>query len=116
MSPSGEGLLVRYWAGARAAAGIAEEYVPLPDRAADGADVVVGEVSVGEVVGVSGGEAVVGGEVVVGDVVAAIEARHPTLGPILEVASLLLDGRAARRDDPVGAAHTLEVLPPFAGG
>lgn len=82
MSPSGEGLLVRYWAGARAAAGIAEEYVPLPDRAADGADVVVGEV-----VGVSGGEAVVGGEVVVGDVVAAIEARHPTLGPILEVAS-----------------------------
>ncbi len=111
MSPSGEGLLVRYWAGARAAAGIAEEYVPLPDRAADGADVVVGEV-----VGVSGGEAVVGGEVVVGDVVAAIEARHPTLGPILEVASLLLDGRAARRDDPVGAAHTLEVLPPFAGG
>lgn len=86
MRPSDEGLLVRYWAGARAAAGTAEEYVPVPAGAT------------------------------VADVVTAIEAAHPDLGPVLEVASLLLDGRAARREEPVGAAAGLEVLPPFAGG
>lgn len=86
MRPSDEGLLVRYWAGARAAAGTAEEYVPLPDDAT------------------------------VADVVAALDASHPDLRPVLEVASLLLDGRAARREEPVGAATSLEVLPPFAGG
>ena len=86
MRPSDEGLLVRYWAGAKAAAGTAEEYVPLP------------------------------GDATVADVVAAVEAAHPDLRPVLEVASLLLDGRAARREDPVGAASGLEVLPPFAGG
>jgi sulfur-carrier protein len=86
MRPSDDGLLVRYWAGARVAAGTAEEYVPLP------------------------------GGATVADVVAALEASHPDLGPVLEVASLLLDGRAARREEPVGAATGLEVLPPFAGG
>lgn len=86
MRPSDEGLLVRYWAGARAAAGMTQEYVPL----ADGATVA--------------------------DVVTAVEEAHPALAPVLEVASLLLDGRAARRADPIGAATTLEVLPPFAGG
>ncbi|MCA1783296.1 MAG: MoaD/ThiS family protein [Dermatophilaceae bacterium] len=86
MRPSDEGLLVRYWAGARAAAGTTEEYVPLPDGAT------------------------------VADVVATLEAAHPDLGPVLEVASLLVDGRAARGEEPVGAATSLEVLPPFAGG
>lgn len=96
MSPSGEGLLVRYWAGARAAAGTTEEYVVLPP---DG-DLADGDLSAARVA----------------DVVAEIESRHPELGPILEVASLLLDGRAAERDEPIGAVKTLEVLPPFAGG
>jgi molybdopterin converting factor small subunit len=86
MRPNDEGLLVRYWAGARAAAGITEEYVPV----ADGATVA--------------------------DVVARVEQARPALRPVLEVASLLLDGRAAGRDAPIGDAATLEVLPPFAGG
>ena len=86
MRPNDEGLLVRYWAGARAAAGVTEEYV----RVADGGTVA--------------------------DVVAGLESARPGLAPVLEVASLLLDGRAARRDEPVGEAATLEVLPPFAGG
>ncbi|MDO5503200.1 MAG: MoaD/ThiS family protein [Actinomycetia bacterium] len=86
MRSQDEGLLVRYWAGARAAAGTAEEYVTLPDVAT------------------------------VADVVATLEDQHPSLAPVLEVASLLLDGRAARREEPVAGAQTLEVLPPFAGG
>jgi molybdopterin synthase sulfur carrier subunit len=86
MRPNDEDLLVRYWAGARAAAGVAQEYVPV----AHGATVA--------------------------DVVARIERAHPGLGPVLEVASLLLDGRAARRDEPVAESESLEVLPPFAGG
>lgn len=86
MRPNDEGLLVRYWAGARAAAGVAEEYVPVTDGAT------------------------------VADVVARVERDRPGLGPVLQVASLLLDGRAAGRDEPVGAAQALEVLPPFAGG
>lgn len=86
MRPSDEGLLVRYWAGAKAAAGTAQEYVPVTSA------------------------------MTVADVVDAIEGAHPGLGPVLEVASLLLDGRAARRDEQVGGAVSLEVLPPFAGG
>lgn len=86
MRPNDEGLLVRYWAGARAAAGVSEEYVPVAE----------------------------GGTVA--DVVARVEQARPGLRPVLEVASLLLDGRTAGRDEPVGAAETLEVLPPFAGG
>lgn len=86
MRPNEEGLLVRYWAGARAAAGVAQEYVPVLDGAT------------------------------VADVVARVEEARPSLRPVLEVASLLLDGRAARRDEPVGQAEALEVLPPFAGG
>ncbi|MGA8047041.1 MAG: MoaD/ThiS family protein [Dermatophilaceae bacterium] len=86
MRPNDEGLLVRYWAGARAAAGVAQEYVPV----ADGATVA--------------------------DVVARVEEARPGMRAVLEVASLLLDGRAAGRDEPVGEAEALEVLPPFAGG
>ncbi|MDO5502704.1 MAG: MoaD/ThiS family protein [Actinomycetia bacterium] len=86
MKPDDTGLLVRYWAGAKAAAGTAQEYVQA------------------------------GGEQTVADVVAELEAARPALAPILEVSSLLLDGKAARRDEQVGAAQVLEVLPPFAGG
>ena len=86
MRPNDEGILVRYWAGARAAAGVAEEFVPLSDGAR-GADVI-----------------------------AEIRRTRPGLEPVLGVASLLLDGRAVRAETPVGTAATLEVLPPFAGG
>lgn len=86
MRPNEEGILVRYWAGARAAAGVAEEYVPLANDAS------------------------------VADVIAQVRKGRPGLEPVLDVASLLLDGRAARREELVGAATTLEVLPPFAGG
>lgn len=42
--------------------------------------------------------------------------RHPSLAPVLAVASVLADGRLCDRAEPVVDGLTLEVLPPFAGG
>jgi molybdopterin converting factor small subunit len=76
---------VRYFAGAKAAAGVAEEQV-------DAADVAELKAVLGE--------------------------RHgPALDKVLAVATLLVDGLAAK--DPatvLPAGVTVEVLPPFAGG
>jgi molybdopterin converting factor small subunit len=79
---------VRYFAGARAAAGVSDEQVPVPE----------------------------GGTVA--DVLAAISARHGTpLSRVLAASSLLLDEVAVRdRAQPARAGATLDVLPPFAGG
>jgi molybdopterin synthase sulfur carrier subunit len=74
---------VRYWAGARAAAGIESE------RVAAGT---------------------------VGEVIEQLRDRHTGLGPVLAVASFLVDGVARDRNADVPAGSTLEVLPPFAGG
>lgn len=74
---------VRYWAGARAAAGVAFDEVP--------------------------GRSV-------REVLQGAEARRPALRPVLAIATFLLDGAAARLDDPVPHGATVEVLPPFAGG
>jgi molybdopterin converting factor small subunit len=76
---------VRYFAGAKAAAGVAEEKI-------DAADVAELKALLGE--------------------------RHgPALDKVLAVATLLVDGLAAK--DPatvLPAGATVEVLPPFAGG
>ncbi|MCH7229535.1 MoaD/ThiS family protein [Glycomyces sp. L485] len=76
---------VRYFAGARAAAGTAEEDVPAGDLA---------------------------------DLKAALAERHGhELERVLKVATLLVDGRAAREDAlALAEGATVEVLPPFAGG
>ncbi|MGZ4620280.1 MAG: MoaD/ThiS family protein [Frankiaceae bacterium] len=45
--------------------------------------------------------------------------RHPGLGPVLPVCSVLVDGQRVGRDDPeavVAPGAVVEVLPPFAGG
>ncbi|MBK8470422.1 MAG: MoaD/ThiS family protein [Candidatus Phosphoribacter sp.] len=76
-------VVVRYWAAARALAGVDSESV---------AGSTVGEIR------------------------AAVLGRHPGLAPVLRVATLLLDGRAAHESDRVSPGSTLEVLPPFAGG
>jgi molybdopterin converting factor small subunit len=80
----GGSVTVRYWAAARAAAGV-------------DTDVVTGCATVG-------------------DVVSAATALRPALEPVAAVSSLLLDGRAARRDQAVPDGAVVEVLPPFAGG
>ncbi|WP_018158057.1 MoaD/ThiS family protein [Demetria terragena] len=74
---------VRYWAGARAAAGIDHERVE--------ADSVVA-------------------------LREAIMREHPAMTSVLDVASVLIDGRAVQGDAPLADAETVEILPPFAGG
>jgi molybdopterin converting factor small subunit len=82
-------VLIRYFAGARAAAGVAEEHVEL-----------------------------VPGRHSVADVLAAVQARRgPGLVRVLPSCSFLLDGVAVR-DTGVAVADgaEIDVLPPFAGG
>ncbi|ROS41797.1 molybdopterin converting factor small subunit [Amycolatopsis thermoflava] len=79
---------MRYFASARAAAGVEEEVLQLP-------------------AGASVAEAVV-----------ALRDLHPeTLPRILQAASFLVDGVAVRdRSRPLPEGAELDVLPPFAGG
>lgn len=83
---------VRYFAGARAAAGVAEETVRVarPDSGAASAQ----------------------------DVIDAIMALHgPQLEKIVPACSFLLDGFALRdRSTEIAEGSELDVLPPFAGG
>lgn len=86
---------VRYWAAAKAAAGVASDTVEPPaDR------------------GLS-----------LADVLADVRRRHadrPRLDAVLGVCSVLLDeqpvGTADPADVPVRAGQTVDLLPPFAGG
>lgn len=86
----GAPVTVRYWAGARAAAGVDQ-------------DQVSAEVTAGAGLTVAG-------------VLESVTARRPALGAIVGVSTLLLDGRAVRADAPITGGALLEVLPPFAGG
>ena len=52
----------------------------------------------------------------VAEVLAAAVAAHPELGPVVEVATVLVEGRSAGRDTALGPGARLEVLPPVAGG
>ncbi|WP_245788929.1 MoaD/ThiS family protein [Amycolatopsis marina] len=81
-------MLVRYFASARAAAGVEEETVRLPHGAT------------------------------VADAVTALRERHPEQLPrILAAAGFLLDGVAVRDTArPLPDGGELDVLPPFAGG
>ena len=79
---------VRYFAGAKAAAGVPQESVSLPDGAT------------------------------VSDVLAALVTRHgERLERVLATSSFLVDGVAVRdRELPLVAGVELDILPPFAGG
>ena len=81
-------VVVRYFAGARAAAGVAEERVELPsDRSS------------------------------VADALAAVRARRSGLDRVLPSCSFLLDGVAVHdHATAVPDGGELDVLPPFAGG
>ncbi|WP_433267844.1 MoaD/ThiS family protein [Actinosynnema sp. CS-041913] len=81
-------LTVRYFAGARAAAGVPEESFELP------------------------------GGPTVAQALDAVRARHGDgLERVLAACSFLLDGVAVRdRGTPVPSGSRLDVLPPFAGG
>lgn len=49
-------------------------------------------------------------------ILAGAQQDHPELEPVLAVASVLLDGVAADREETAAPGSLLEVLPPFAGG
>ena len=91
--PDRVSVLVRYWASAREAAGVAEERVETP-----------------------------GGATLAG-VLAEVRARHaasPRFGRVLGVCSVLVDGVPAGRQDPatvrLADGAEVDLLPPFAGG
>jgi molybdopterin converting factor small subunit len=84
---------VRYWAAARAAAGVEAETVPVGDGAT------------------------------LADVLAELRVRHGArsrLADVLAVCSVLVGdrpvGSRAPEDVPVWPGETVEMLPPFAGG
>jgi molybdopterin synthase sulfur carrier subunit len=78
---------VRYFAAARAAAGVEEETL-----------------------GVAAGTSVK-------DLVEQLGAREPKLATVLDRCSFLCDGVAVRnRAEPLRTNQTVDVLPPFAGG
>lgn len=80
-------MTVRYFAAARAAAGVDSEKIQLtPDTTVD-------------------------------DLVARLAGRGPDLAKVLLRCSFLRDGVAVRdRTAPLGTTETVDVLPPFAGG
>ncbi len=84
---------VRYWAAARAAAGIGQEDLPVSD------------------------------DVTLADVLDAVRARHadrPRLADVVAMCSVLVGDRPVGASDPtqirLQAGDTVELLPPFAGG
>lgn len=80
-------LVVRYFAGARAAAGVDEEPVDLPAGAT------------------------------VDALADALAQRHgPALARVLAASTFLVDEVPGGRDRPLGDARAVDVLPPFAGG
>jgi molybdopterin converting factor small subunit len=90
---SGGTVTVRYWAAARAAAGVELDELP------------------------------VGASTTLADVLAEVGARHadrPRLAEVLAVCSVLVGDRPvggrAPADVWVGPGDTVELLPPFAGG
>jgi molybdopterin converting factor small subunit len=82
---------VRYWAGARAAAGVAEEAFPAPTSLADLLSEVV-----------------------------ARHLDRPRLKDVVSVCSVLVGDRPVSTSDPATVVlepgDTVELLPPFAGG
>ncbi|BDD81072.1 putative molybdenum cofactor biosynthesis protein D2 / thiamineS [Tsukamurella pulmonis] len=79
-------MLIRYFAAARAAAGVSEERVPVPDGAS------------------------------VAEVAELLAERRPALGAVLPRCSYLLDEVAVRDVAAPASGAMLDVLPPFAGG
>jgi len=88
---------VRYWASARAVAGCDSERLGVQVGGLDVDGVNVGSLNVG-------------------DVLAAAAAAHTGLSVVLDVSTILLDGRAVTASEPLTEGAILEVLPPFAGG
>lgn len=90
-APSEGTVLVRYWAGARAAAGVAEETFTVPGNLAELLDEVL-----------------------------ARHVDRPRLKDVVSLCSVLVGDRPVSSADPADVVlldgDTVELLPPFAGG
>lgn len=90
-APEGGAVLVRYWAGAKAAAGVAEERFAAPTTLAELLDEVV-----------------------------RAHVDRPRLKDVISVCSVLVGDRPVGTSDPATVVlrpgDTVELLPPFAGG
>lgn len=99
---------IRYFAAARAAAGVTEEriQVPVSVRGRDASD------------SPNIGHGVIHGHSTVGDLLDAAAERHGTgLARVLTRCSFLLDEVAVHgRQTPVQDGQAIDILPPFAGG
>ncbi|MFD0484910.1 MoaD/ThiS family protein [Kineococcus sp. GCM10028916] len=82
----GISVLLRFFAGAAAAAGVEEEKVVVPAGAT------------------------------VGSLVETLALRGPELARVLAASSFLVEAVSARAEDALADGVTLDVLPPFAGG
>jgi len=117
LRPGPAGLLVtvtvRYFAAARAAAGVSEERLTVPGPV----DLSVSDVGSVPAGGVPAGGVPAGG-VTVAVVLAEASDRHgPELARVLQRCSFLLDEVAVHGlDTVVHDGQLLDVLPPFAGG
>lgn len=56
------------------------------------------------------------GEATLGELRRALVADHPALAGVLPRCAVLVDGQRRDDDASLGAAVTVDVLPPFAGG
>ena len=107
---------VRYWASARAVAGCDSERLDVNVGVNVGGPQVGGpDLGGPQVAGPQAGGPQVG-SINVGDVLAAAAAAHTGLSVVLDVSTILLDGRAVTASEPLTEGAILEVLPPFAGG
>ncbi|GAB2737480.1 MoaD/ThiS family protein [Nocardioides pakistanensis] len=90
-APEAGSVLVRYWAGAKAAAGVSEESFAAPSTLAELLDEVV-----------------------------LAHADRPRLKDVVSVCSVLVGDRPVGTSDPASVVlrpgDTVELLPPFAGG
>ncbi|MFX0592964.1 MoaD/ThiS family protein [Melissospora conviva] len=103
-------VIVRYYAGARAAAGRTEETLAVGAAERPPADA-------GTVPAADGQELLPAG-CGLDDLIAVLSRRHgPKLAAVLTVASFLVDGTTWHdRHTPLPGGATVDVLPPFAGG
>ena len=116
------GVTIRYFAAARAAAGVSQEQLTVP-TAVSGQSLsvdssVVASAADGTDAGAGAGPEGAGAASTVGGVLDVAVDRHgPGLARVLQRCSYLLDEVAVHgRQTPIRDGQVLDVLPPFAGG
>ena len=112
------GVMIRYFAAARAAAGVSQEQLTVPTAVSGQSLSVDSSVVASAADGAGAGPEGDGAESTVGGVLDVAVDRHgPGLARVLQRCSYLLDEVAVHgRQTPIRDGQVLDVLPPFAGG